>query len=49
METLQITTDARGVARVLMNRPEVFNAFNEAMIAELTDTFDRLGRIPPCG
>lgn len=46
METLQITTDARGVARVLMSRPEVFNAFNEAMIAELTDAFDRLGQDP---
>lgn len=36
METLQIEVDARGVARVMMNRPEVFNAFNELMIGELT-------------
>ena len=35
METLQIALDGRGVARIIMNRPEVFNAFDEAMIAEL--------------
>ena len=35
METLQIDVDARGVARIMMNRPEVFNAFNELMISEL--------------
>ena len=28
METLHIAVDARGVARVTMTRPEVFNAFN---------------------
>lgn len=42
METLTIETDARGVARVTMNRPEVFNAFNEAMIAELDGAVARL-------
>jgi len=36
VETLQIEVDARGVARLMMNRPEVFNAFNELMISELT-------------
>ncbi len=36
METLQVSTDARGVARILMNRPEVFNAFDELMISELS-------------
>lgn len=46
METLQIATDARGVARVTMNRPEVFNAFNEAMIAELDQAFEQLGADP---
>lgn len=43
METLQITTDTRGVARVTMNRPEVLNAFNEAMIADLTQAIAQLG------
>jgi methylglutaconyl-CoA hydratase len=30
------------VARVTLNRPEVHNAFNETLIAEMTDAFDRL-------
>lgn len=42
METLHIEVDARGVAHLTMNRPEVFNAFNEAMIAELAQAVDRL-------
>jgi len=46
VDTLQIATDARGVARVTMNRPEVFNAFDEAMIADLDAAFERLGRDP---
>jgi methylglutaconyl-CoA hydratase len=32
------------VARVWLNRPQVRNAFNDATIAELTDTFEALGR-----
>ena len=36
METLQTQVDSRGVARIVMNRPEVFNAFNEQMISEIT-------------
>ncbi|HEY0819958.1 MAG TPA: enoyl-CoA hydratase-related protein, partial [Rhizobacter sp.] len=31
------------VARVFLNRPEVRNAFNDAVIGELTDAFKRLG------
>jgi methylglutaconyl-CoA hydratase len=31
-----------GVARVWLNRPELHNAFNETMIAELTSTFSSL-------
>lgn len=46
MKTLEIAIDARGVARVQMNRPEVFNAFDETMIAELGQAFDRLGTDP---
>lgn len=46
MQTLEIAIDARGVARVQMNRPEVFNAFNETMIAELGEAFDRLAKDP---
>ena len=32
-----------GVARVYLNRPDVRNAFNEAVIAELRDAFSALG------
>ena len=31
------------VATVILNRPEIRNAFNDEMIAELTDTFKALG------
>lgn len=34
------------VAHVRLNRPEIRNAFNEPMIADLTDLFGRLGREP---
>ncbi|MFG6448029.1 enoyl-CoA hydratase-related protein [Roseateles sp. BYS180W] len=39
-------TDARGVARITMNRPERFNAFNEAMIGELDEAFTQLAADP---
>jgi len=41
--SLRITTRAPGVAQVAMSRPAVFNAFDEAMIAELDAAFARLG------
>ncbi|MES2257113.1 MAG: enoyl-CoA hydratase-related protein [Pseudomonadota bacterium] len=42
-KTLAVETDKRGVTRVTLNRPEVLNAFDETMIAELADAFGRLG------
>lgn len=42
-ETLEVSIDA-AVATVCLNRPDVRNAFNETMIAELTDAFSALGR-----
>ncbi len=33
-----------GVAHVVLNRPEVRNAFSEALIAEITQTFHELGQ-----
>jgi len=39
--TLEITHD-KGVATVWMNRPDVHNAFNEALIAELQSAFELL-------
>jgi len=43
MATLQWGVSPRGVARVEMARPTVFNAFDEAMIDELDQVFDQLG------
>ncbi|MFG6415990.1 enoyl-CoA hydratase/isomerase family protein [Roseateles sp. DC23W] len=42
MNTLHITHEGH-IARVTLNRPEVRNAFNETLIAELTGTFNVLG------
>ena len=39
--TLQIERDGH-VARVWLNRPDVRNAFNQSVIGELRDTFERL-------
>jgi len=45
MSTLDIQI-AGPVARVYLNRPEVRNAFNDGVVAELTDGFTRLGADP---
>ncbi len=42
MQTLKISTRSPGVAQVTMARPAVFNAFDEAMIAELDAAFAQL-------
>jgi len=36
-ETLQIDVDARGVATVILNRPDKHNSLNAALISELSD------------
>ena len=36
------SVDERGVARVTLNRPEVYNAYNGDMIAALLKTYDAL-------
>ncbi|MBL8324634.1 MAG: enoyl-CoA hydratase/isomerase family protein [Rubrivivax sp.] len=41
-ETLRVSERAPGVAQVTMARPAVFNAFDEAMIAELDSAFAAL-------
>jgi methylglutaconyl-CoA hydratase len=41
-----VAIDAQGVATVTLNRPEVHNAFDDALIAALTATFQRLGADP---
>lgn len=45
-QTLRLSLSAAGVARLTMARPEVFNAFDEAMIAELDDAFAQLAADP---
>ncbi len=42
--TLTVAVDARGIARVTLNRPEVRNAFNEQLIVEIAEAMKRLGR-----
>ena len=44
--TLWLGTRASGVAQVTMSRPAVFNAFDEAMIAELDAAFAQLADDP---
>lgn len=44
-ETIEVTDDGR-VATVTLARPDVRNAFNETMIAELTTAFDRIDAQP---
>ena len=40
--TVVVAIDARGVARVSLNRPEKHNAFDDAVIAALREAFDSL-------
>jgi methylglutaconyl-CoA hydratase len=44
MQTLDVQRDDGGIARVFLNRPEVRNAFNDAVIAELTRVFTHFSR-----
>ncbi len=46
MAVVELNVDDRGVAWVRLNRPEVHNAMDAAMIAELTLMAGRLGRDP---
>ena len=39
---LTLEIDARGVAAVTLNRPEIHNAFDDRLIAELTNVFQQL-------
>jgi methylglutaconyl-CoA hydratase len=45
MSALRITTHDR-VARITLNRPDVRNAFNDEVIAELTQAFTAVGQDP---
>jgi methylglutaconyl-CoA hydratase len=41
-DLLNLTTDHQGVACITLNRPEVHNAFNAELIAELSAAFDQI-------
>lgn len=43
-----LTVDGEGIVHVTLNRPEVRNAFNEGLIAELQDIFTKLGSDERC-
>jgi methylglutaconyl-CoA hydratase len=45
-DTLMIEVDARGVARITLNRPEKHNAMSAAMISDLAEAAARLGSDP---
>ncbi len=45
-DALSVIQDDRGVATVTLTRPGVHNAFDDALIARLTETFTALGRNP---
>ena len=47
MTTLDIQRPTPHVARVWLNRPDVRNAFNDSVIAELTAGLRRAGRRTP--
>ncbi len=42
-DILLVSRDARGVATVTMNRPEVHNAFDDVLIGRITQAFRELG------
>lgn len=46
--TIKLLTeiDSEGVATVTLNRPEIHNAFDDELIRELGETFDRLSQDP---
>jgi methylglutaconyl-CoA hydratase len=41
-ETIRLETDARGIARLVLNRPDKHNALNATMIREITDAATHL-------
>jgi len=46
MASFVLTTDLAGVRTLAMHRPEVHNAFDDALIAELTAAIEEAGRDP---
>ena len=46
MKTLRVEKGSRGVRQIVLSRPEVRNAFDETMIAELKEVLSDLAAIP---
>jgi len=46
MSSISLSVSERGIARLVMNRPDLHNAFDEALIDELTTACDRLAADP---
>lgn len=46
LQTLETQADSSGVLHIRLNRPEIRNAFNEAVIAELTSVFTKAAHDP---
>lgn len=42
-QMIRVELDANGVATVTLNRPEIHNAFDDKVIAQLTDAFQQAG------
>ncbi|MHB1220094.1 MAG: enoyl-CoA hydratase/isomerase family protein [Alphaproteobacteria bacterium] len=42
-DAILVSVDANGRATVTLNRPEIHNAFDDALIARLSETFESLG------
>ena len=46
--TIRVSKDGRGVATVMLNRPALHNAFDDALIQRLIETFEMLGADAGC-
>jgi len=46
--TVLVSRDGRGVTTVTLNRPALHNAFDEALIQKLIETFESVGRDDTC-
>lgn len=45
-DTLLLEIDSNGIARLTINRPDIHNAFDDVLIAELTETLQGIDRNP---
>ncbi len=45
-DTILLNIDTHGVARLTINRPEIHNAFDDSLIAELTTTLQQIDQNP---